>query len=361
MAEPRPSNRCRLNSLRFCALALLCGVLAASSLSTAFLTAAQPALRGHARYLGTNRRSAQWRSHAAVRAVATASDVVEKAPGSDLEERAQNGEADAAFQLGVELKRRARAEKSEDLMKEAFDYFYTAAEDGHAKAQHATAVMLSKGQGVERDVSVAKYYYNKAAENGHVKSQHMVGLLYYLGKMSEDGKCNSLGAAFWFKKAAEAGHAESQYRLGGMILSGDGVIRNETMAAELLERAAEQDHTEAQEAIGLLYRGGMGVEQDARTAASWLEKAAEKDDAQACFTLACMLRVGEGRLKKDAPAAIQWLTRAADNGDSEAARELAVMYLSGEGTAVNEEGAAYWFQQADEIDADVYDPIDLDG
>lgn len=297
-----------------------------------------------------------------MRRVQAQSDVVEKQPPLDtLREEADAGDSDALYQLGVRLRKQAKADRSSETMEAAFDYLYKAAEAGHAKAQFTTGLMLFKGQGVEKDEAIGKYYLNKAAENGHLRSQHNVAMLYYEGRMSEDGKRSTLGAAYWFKKAAEGGYAESQYRLGGMLLSGDGVIRNETWAAKLLESAAEQGHTQAQEAVGLLYRGGVGVEQDARSAAAWLQKAGQQgNDAEACYSLACMLREGEGKLSKDPSAAIRWLTRAADNGHAESARELAVMYLSGEGTAVDEEGAAYWFQRADEIEADEYDPISLD-
>lgn len=66
-----------------------------------------------------------------------------------------------------------------------------------------------------------------------------------------------------------------------------------------------------------------GVAPDPAGAARLFERAALAGDADAAFTLANMLRDGEG-MARDAAAARRWLERAAEGGSPEALQQLAM-------------------------------------
>ena len=70
-----------------------------------------------------------------------------------------------------------------------------------------------------------------------------------------------------------------------------------------------------------MYRNGTGVAVDKARAARLFARAARAGDADAAFTLANMLRDGEG-VPRDQAAAQRWLRLAADGESPEALQQL---------------------------------------
>ncbi len=73
---------------------------------------------------------------------------------------------------------------------------------------------------------------------------------------------------------AAQGHALAQAKLGAMYLLGQGLEKDEKLAAEWLVKAANQGFLEAQVIVAALYDRGMGVTMDVNKATEWYEKAA---------------------------------------------------------------------------------------
>ncbi len=61
---------------------------------------------------------------------------------------------------------------------------------------------------------------------------------------------------------AEQGDAEAQYKLGLCYLEGDGLKKNEKIAAELFRKAMEQGHLDAQRKLAWCHLYGRGVKQN---------------------------------------------------------------------------------------------------
>ena len=78
----------------------------------------------------------------------------------------------------------------------------------------------------------------------------------------------------WYRAAAEQGLAPAQSLLGFMYRAGNGVAKNDAVAAKWLLAAAEQDHAWGQFGIGRMYERGAGVELDPEEAVQWYRKAA---------------------------------------------------------------------------------------
>jgi len=74
---------------------------------------------------------------------------------------------------------------------------------------------------------------------------------------------------------AEAGSAEAQALLGDLYSRGDGVEKNDALAAQWYEKASRLGYSDAQYALGLLYQTGRGVRQDKATAYMWMVLAFE--------------------------------------------------------------------------------------
>lgn len=152
--------------------------------------------------------------------------------------------------------------------------------------------------------------------------------------------------AKWIATLAERGSASAQVLLAGLYLrGGDGVTRDDRLAAYWFEQAALAGNVYAQRMLAQLYATGRGVPQDSRLAADWSEKAARRGDIVAARELGRMLAAGEGRAK-DPRAAAEWLTRAAEAGDAEAQFMLAKMHLAGEGVARDRVKAGDWLARA---------------
>jgi TPR repeat protein len=73
---------------------------------------------------------------------------------------------------------------------------------------------------------------------------------------------------------AAQGNALAQAKVGAMYLLGQGLEKDEKLAAEWLLKAANQGFLEAQVIVAALYDRGLGVTMDVNKATEWYEKAA---------------------------------------------------------------------------------------
>jgi len=90
----------------------------------------------------------------------------------------------------------------------------------------------------------------------------------------EDRPADLPGAARLYRRAAMRGLAEAQQALAFLYATGQGVHRDEAIAADWFRRAAEQGHAIAQHNLAVMYAEGRGVEQNERLAIHWFYKAA---------------------------------------------------------------------------------------
>jgi TPR repeat protein len=146
------------------------------------------------------------------------------------------------------------------------------AEQGEADAQFKLGLMYFNGKVVSQNYSEGGKWFRKAAEQGHADAQFVLGSMYLGGKVVSQ---NYSEAVKWFRKAAEQGYADAQFVLGSMYLSGKGVTQNYTEVVKWVRKAAEQGHAEAQFRLGSLYISGKGVSQNDSEGIKWVRKAAD--------------------------------------------------------------------------------------
>jgi TPR repeat protein len=156
-------------------------------------------------------------------------------------------------------------------------------------------------------------------------------------------KAKDFASAFAiFKKLAEKDYAPSQFSLGAMYADGEGVDKDDQMAAYWYRKAADQGDVKGIYNLALMYREGRGVEKDIQQALRWYKKAAYYGYSLAQANLGLMYSEGIGVAKDDQRAAY-WYAKAADRGNTSAQYNLGVMYEEGKGVPANEKKAMQWY------------------
>lgn len=108
--------------------------------------------------------------------------------------------------------------------------------------------------------------------------QRLASLQYSLGRRYDDGQGvprNDVVAASWYRNAAEQGHAEAQSKLASMYFDGRGVSKDYAESIKWYSKAADHGDRTAQYNLGLMYDRGLGVPKDQVAAATWFQKAAD--------------------------------------------------------------------------------------
>lgn len=176
------------------------------------------------------------------------------------------------------------------------------------------------------------------------RAQYHLGLRYERG---EGVSRNDTVAAQWFESAAAAGDADAQRLLAFAYLHGIGVPRNESEGIRRLRIAAEWGDAVARRQLGFRYVTGASVPKDEAEGVHWFQLAAEQGDDMAQYNLAYAFAHGSG-VEMDQARAIHWLTLAAQQGLPAAQCGLGAVYEHGLGTPVNYESSARWTRLAAE-------------
>ncbi len=151
---------------------------------------------------------------------------------------------------------------------ELLRWWQQSAEQGDADAQFNLGVCLENG--MAEDKKLAAEWYRKAAEQGHASAQFKLGICLENGAgVTEDKKA----AVEWYRKAAEQGHADAQFNLGLCLEYGEGATVDRKTAAEWYQRAADQGHYDAMLRHILVL---IAVKQNEQLALVWCNKYASR-------------------------------------------------------------------------------------
>lgn len=160
-------------------------------------------------------------------------------------------------------------------------------------------------------------WYWRAAQLGHARAQYDLGCRYRNGDMVLQDYAE---ASKWFQKAAEQGNAEAQFALAVCYQDGRGVPRDDAEAVKWYLKAAELGYAEAQTSLGSHYNyEGMPEE-----AFKWYRKAAEQGDAEGQINVGAAYSLGEG-VPKDISQAYKWFRLGADQGVEQAKKDAAAL------------------------------------
>jgi TPR repeat protein len=124
---------------------------------------------------------------------------------NELLTRAQTGDSDAQYQLGL-LYERGSTDIPKDYSK-ALEWFRRSAEKGNPKAETALGIAYGHGYGVVEDDRAAFNWFYKAALKGYPAAQHNLATDYRSGRGTPK---NESEAFDWSLKSALNGEASSQ-------------------------------------------------------------------------------------------------------------------------------------------------------
>jgi TPR repeat protein len=145
-------------------------------------------------------------------------------------------------------------------------------DSGDVAAQRALALAYLKGEGVAKDTAAAARWAQVAASGGDAEAQYLLGHLH---------RGDPADAFAWFTRAASAGHLKAMQALGVAYAQGQGVARDEALAADWFAKAATRGHVDAAFNLAVLYERGHGLAQDPRAALRWYRAAAKAGDRSA--------------------------------------------------------------------------------
>jgi len=162
----------------------------------------------------------------------------------DVRARADDGDADAQFSLGVLC---SAAEGEQQDLPQAARWYQQAAEQNHPLAQFNLSLMLAEGQGVPRDDAGALRWMRRAADHGDAGAQYSLGKLCHRASLDSpelDAAESRIEAYKWLTLAAAQGYKDAAISCSGLslVMSREELAEANARAQRLLPPAvAESD------------------------------------------------------------------------------------------------------------------------
>lgn len=165
------------------------------------------------------------------------------------------------------------------------------------------------------------------------------------------------------------GDVAAQVKLGKAYMYGDGLSKNDELAAKWFRKAADQGDASAEDQLGNMYRSGIGVARDKEEAVRWYMKASRHGSATGMFNLGTCFYNGDG-VGSNEYTAYLWFLLAQDAGEpavedavkrsgstmsnSDTAEEfvrISNMYYKGEELPKDDAQSLRWLRRAAEINS----------
>lgn len=188
------------------------------------------------------------------------------------------------------------------------------ATQGNAEAMNALGMIYTKGISVPVNETLGIQWLEKAANAGYAKAWYNLGVLY---KENEPTK-----AINYFEKAATSGIPFAYPAWGRMLMKGEGVSQNYSLALNVFKQGSEKGSANCYYSQGYLYYKGFGCTQDYNQAIQLFEIAAQKNNPWAMYMLGLCYRNGYG-VTIDLEKAKFWLNKSAAMGVKPSQIELA--------------------------------------
>lgn len=145
--------------------------------------------------------------------------------------------------------------------------------------QTAIGKALFYGKDIKKNVIEALNYLNVASKNNIAEAQYFYSILLSKGDGVQKDEKTALALLI---KAAVQGYPEASNDLGLKYAQANGVFKNDTRACELFLIASQYDHPRACFNLGWMYKFGLGVSKDPQQALVLFKKALTlgEEDAQ---------------------------------------------------------------------------------
>ncbi len=192
----------------------------------------------------------------------------------ELERRADNGDADAQYRIGVYLYNTAPVPMNRKI---AEHWFTLAVRQGSGAAAYSLARLVAPtSQSTSEDQAKAAKFFERSLELGYPVAQYSKAAGYERG----NGRERNLSEAYrWYLKAAEQNYPEAQMALANLYATGRGVARDEAKANKLYQQATEtyleaalKGDGLAQNMLAVIYEVGLGTVKNTTLAGEWFAK-----------------------------------------------------------------------------------------
>lgn len=227
------------------------------------------------------------------------------------------------------------------------------AQEGDAEAQYQLGQLYTRGDGVELDFEASLKWFRESANQDYVPAFNSIGFAYEFGKGVEID--NSI-AISWYEKAAKAADVFGLINLANFYKKGvSGILEKDLEVADKYYKKAfnkakilvKKGDVRAQRVLGYCYVKGLGVEQNTEKSIKWLKKAARKRDCNAMSSLALYYDNGDG-VKKNIKKAVKLYKAAAEHGSAEAQANFGICFEYGTGVKKDIHEAFKWYNKAAE-------------
>ena len=251
---------------------------------------------------------------------------------------ASGGQREAQFLLGRMLE--SLRQPTQPHYAEAANWYFRAAQAGHADAMNNLAALHVDGLGVPVAHSVARHWYERAAVLGLAPAQYNLALMLGRGQGGPQDDSRMLA---WLERAADAQYDRAQAQLGRLVLEGTGgKPPNAARAVQLFRLAADQGNAQGQYHLGILMQKGAGVPRDLEQAYRWLERAADQSHPLAAWELGVIYEMGLG-VPSDADRSFRNYRTSAYAGHVPAIERMHDIHRNGGlGQSANPALAAFW-------------------
>jgi TPR repeat protein len=145
--------------------------------------------------------------------------------------------------------------------------------------------------------------------------------------------------------AAREGEVEAQALLGQILLEGQGIAQDQTLALRWFDIAARQGHLMARNMLGRCHEHAWGCVADASIAARHYRIAAQGGLDWAMYNFANLLATGRG-VAEDQRLALSWYRRAADLGHAKSMNLLGRYLEEGRFCQTDPDAAFEWYRRS---------------
>jgi len=152
-------------------------------------------------------------------------------------------------------------------------WFQKAADAGDPRGIYLLAECKLRGKGVKKDEAGAVELLTEASTKKEPRAMNLLGRLYQKG-IPGVLVPDSQEALRLFSSAKDAGFLDAQGNLGVLYLNGEGVTKNDRVAAELFHEGAEKNNPLCMYFYAMCLEMGVGTPQDKSAARDWYVRSA---------------------------------------------------------------------------------------
>lgn len=189
---------------------------------------------------------------------------------------------------------------------------------GDSKEMLNFAMICLYGQGIPKNIELAKMYFKNAADSGNIDAMYIYGYMLY---NSIETDVDKVAASHYFEMASNKGKQEATYNFAMMLYDGDGIETNEDLAIKLIKEIADKGHPDSCFFYANILYDENGTEENKKLAAHYFKVAADAGNGIAMYNYATMKLNGDG-VEASIEDAIDYYKMASESGDEKSNEKL---------------------------------------